>query len=69
MTPSVRCKYAAGSDATDVRVVDPAGSLLAENGFTETATQGQRAFDATETLLRFGVASKTELRLTGIWRP
>ena len=42
----------------------PQGSLQFENGFTETASQGQRIFDGPETLLRFGVASNTELRLT-----
>jgi len=66
--------HAAGSDAapiatdrpavTDSSVDVPPGSLQAENGFAETVSQGQRAFDGPETLLRFGVASKTELRLT-----
>jgi hypothetical protein len=68
--------HAAGGDAaaapiatdrpavTDSSVVVPPGSLQAENGFAETASQGQRTFDGPETLLRFGVASKTELRLT-----
>jgi outer membrane putative beta-barrel porin/alpha-amylase len=49
---------------TDSSVVVPSGSLQAENGFTETSSQGQRTFDGPETLLRFGLASKTELRLT-----
>ena len=49
---------------TDSSVVVPRGSLQAENGFTRTVSQGQRTFDGPETLLRFGVASKTELRLT-----
>jgi hypothetical protein len=49
---------------TDSSVVVPPGSLQAENGFAETVSQGQRDFDGPETLLRFGVASKTELRLT-----
>lgn len=49
---------------TDSSVVVPPGSLQAENGFTETASQGQRIVDGPETLLRLGVASKTELRLT-----
>jgi Putative MetA-pathway of phenol degradation len=67
---------AAGSDAaaapiatdrpavTDSSVVVPLGSLQAENGLAETVSQGQRTFDGPETLLRFGVALKTELRLT-----
>jgi hypothetical protein len=49
---------------TDSSVVVPPGSLQFENGFAETASQGRRTFDGPETLLRFGVASKTELRLT-----
>jgi len=71
----VASKHAAGSDAaaapiatdrpavTDSSVVVPPGSLQAENGFAETVSQGQRTVDAPETWLRFGVASKTELRL------
>jgi Putative MetA-pathway of phenol degradation len=38
----------------------PQGSLQFESGFLETSGQ---TFDAPETLVRFGVASKTELRL------
>jgi hypothetical protein len=49
---------------TDSSVVVPPGSLQAENGFAETVSQGQRTFDGPESLVRFGVASKTELRLT-----
>jgi hypothetical protein len=68
--------YAAGSDSadnpiatdrpsvTDSSIVVPHGSLQAENGFAETVSQGLRTYDGPETLLRFGVASKTELRLT-----
>lgn len=49
---------------TDSSVVVPLGSLQVENGFAETASQGQQTFDLPETLLRFGVAAKTELRLS-----
>jgi hypothetical protein len=49
---------------TDSSIVVPLGSLQAENGFADTMSHGQRAVDGPETLLRFGVASKTELRLT-----
>ncbi len=49
---------------TDSSVVVPPGSLQFENGFADTVTQGQTTFDFPETLLRLGVASKTELRLT-----
>ena len=66
---------AAGSDAafspivtdrpavTDSSIVVPPGSLQAENGLTDTVSHGH-TLDAPETLLRFGVAPKTELRLT-----
>jgi Putative MetA-pathway of phenol degradation len=69
-------RIASGSDAaaapiatdrpavTDSSVVVPPGSFQDENGFSETVSQGQRTYDGSETLLRFGVASKTELRLT-----
>jgi hypothetical protein len=49
---------------TDSSIVVPRGSIQFENGFARTVSQGQRTFDIPETLLRFGVASKTELRLT-----
>jgi Putative MetA-pathway of phenol degradation len=48
---------------TDSSIVVPVGSLQVENGFAATEAQGQQTFDATETLFRFGVASKTELRV------
>ena len=49
---------------TNSSVVVPPGSLQAENGFLGTTTQGQTVVDGPETLLRFGVVTKTELRLT-----
>lgn len=49
---------------TDSSIVVPAGDLLFENGFTETANEGQRSFDLPETLVRFGLTSNTELRFT-----
>jgi hypothetical protein len=73
---AIACRHAAGDDpsaapiatdrpaVTDSSIGVPLGSLQAENGFAETLTQGKRTFDGPETLLRFGVASKTELRLT-----
>jgi hypothetical protein len=48
---------------TDSSVVVPQGSLQFENGFLETTEEGQQGFDFPETLARFGVAAKTELRL------
>jgi hypothetical protein len=49
---------------TDSSVVVPRSDLLFENGLTQTSTQGQRSFDLPETLIRFGLTSKTELRAT-----
>ena len=49
---------------TNSSVVVPAGSLQAENGFLETSSQGQSVLDGPETLVRFGLAKRTELRLT-----
>jgi Putative MetA-pathway of phenol degradation len=61
---------AAGPIATDrpavtnSSVVVPAGSLQAENGFLETSSQGQSTLDGPESLVRFGIAKRTELRFT-----
>jgi len=49
---------------TNSSVVVPAGSFQAENGFLETSSQGQKIVDGPETLVRFGVAPRTELRFT-----
>lgn len=49
---------------TDSSVVVPRNYLLFENGFTETGSQGQQSFDFPETLIRYGLTSKTELRFT-----
>jgi len=49
---------------TNSSVVVPFGSLQAENGFLETDKQGQNIADGPETLVRFGVATRTELRFT-----
>ncbi len=49
---------------TNSGVVVPAGSLQAENGFLETSSQGQSVLDGPESLVRFGVAKRTELRFT-----
>jgi hypothetical protein len=45
-------------------VVVPAGSLQVENGFLETSSQGQSVLDGPASLVRFGVAKRTELRFT-----
>ena len=44
--------------------VVPSGYLVFENGFTETTNLGQQTYDLPETLVRFGLTSKTELRFT-----
>src|SRR5271167_2691194 len=65
--PGIKAQSPIATDrpaVTDSSVVVPRGSLQFENGLTETGSGDQRIFDFPETLLRFGVASKTELRLT-----
>ena len=47
---------------TSSSIVVPCGSLQFENGFQETGNGGKRTFDLPETAVRFGIASKTELR-------
>jgi hypothetical protein len=49
-------------DITESSIVVPKGSLQSENGLTWTEDHGKRMLDVSETLLRFGVASQTELR-------
>src|SRR5208282_784971 len=49
---------------TNSSIVVPSGSLQAENGFLETYNQGQNVVDGSETLLRLGIFTKTELRFT-----
>jgi Putative MetA-pathway of phenol degradation len=48
---------------TNSSVVVPPGSLQAENGLLETGSQGQSVLDGPESLVRFGVAKRAELRL------
>jgi hypothetical protein len=49
---------------TNSSVVVPDGSLQVENGFLETSSQGQSVLDGPESLVRLGVAKRTELRFT-----
>jgi hypothetical protein len=49
---------------TNSSVVVPCGSLQFENGFQVTGTGGQRTPDFPETSVRFGIAAKTELRIS-----
>jgi hypothetical protein len=48
---------------TNSSVVVPAGTFQMENGFLETSSQGQTIVDG-QSLVRFGVAKRTELRFT-----
>jgi hypothetical protein len=48
---------------TNSSVVIPDGSLQFENGFLEMRTGGQSVIDGPETLVRVGIAQRTELRL------
>jgi hypothetical protein len=45
-------------------MVVPGGSLQVENGFLETSSRGQCVLDGPESLVRFGIAKRTELRFT-----
>ncbi len=49
---------------TNSSIVVPVGSLQAENGFLVTNNQGQNIADGPETLVRFGILARTELRFT-----
>lgn len=49
---------------TNSSIVVPSGCLQVENGVLVTTSQGQSVLDGPETLLRAGVASRTELRLS-----
>jgi len=49
---------------TDSSLVVPAGSFQLENGLLDTATLGQSVIDAPESLVRIGLARKTELHFS-----
>lgn len=49
-------------DVTESSIVVPKGSLQLENGLTCTTDHGSQTFDLSESLLRFGVSSRTEIR-------
>lgn len=49
---------------TNSSIVVPLGSLQAENGFLVTNSQGQNIADGSETLVRFGILARTELRFS-----
>lgn len=50
-------------DVTEASIVIPKGSLQLENGISWTSDHSDRSLDFSETLVRFGVSQRTELRL------
>lgn len=48
---------------TNASTTVPCRTLQLENGFNETVAGGQRSWDLPQTTVRFGAASRTELRL------
>jgi hypothetical protein len=50
-------------DITESSIVVPKGSLQLENGMTWTSDHGHHTLDLSETLVRFGLSTRTELRL------
>jgi hypothetical protein len=50
-------------DITESAIVVPKGSLQFENGLSWTSDHGQTSLDLSETLVRFGVFDRTELRV------
>ena len=51
-------------DITESAIVVPPRSLQAENGLTSTLNHGVKTVDLSETLIRIGLASRTELRVS-----
>ncbi len=49
-------------DVTESGIVVPKGSLQFENGMTWTGDHGIHTLDVSETLIRFGVSARTEIR-------
>jgi hypothetical protein len=49
-------------DVTESSTVVPKGSLQIENGATWTADHGSQTFDLSESLMRFGISTRTEIR-------
>ena len=50
-------------DVTESSIVIPKGSLQLENGLTWTSNHGSQTFDLSESLVRFGVSTRTEIRI------
>jgi hypothetical protein len=50
-------------DVTESSIVVPKGSLQLENGMTWTSDHGFQTFDLSESLLRLGASTRTEIRI------
>lgn len=50
-------------DVTESSIVVPKGSLQFENGITWTTDHGAQSVDFSETLVRFGISTRMEIRL------
>ena len=50
-------------DITESSIVVPKGTLQFENGLTWTGDHGQTTLDLSETLVRFGISDRSELRI------
>jgi hypothetical protein len=50
-------------DVTEAAVVVPKGSVQIENGFTWSLDHGSNSIDLSESLVRVGIAGRTELRI------
>ena len=50
-------------DVTESSIVVPKGTFQMENGLTWTTDHGFQTFDLSESLMRFGVSARTEIRL------
>lgn len=50
-------------DVTESSIVIPKGSLQVENGVTWTTDHGSQTFDLSESLVRFGLSTRTEFRI------
>jgi hypothetical protein len=50
-------------DVTESSIVVPKGNLQIENGMTWTSDHGSQNFDLSESLMRFGVSTRTEIRI------
>jgi outer membrane putative beta-barrel porin/alpha-amylase len=50
-------------DVTEASIVVPKDSLQIENGFTQTSDHGNGEFDLSQSLVRYGLSDRTEIRL------